>query len=1820
MSWSRWLLRVVPPGAALALVVGPLAANPAALAQGSPAPAATSLPGLPGPAPECVAGSEPDDQPEQAPSMSGPVCLTGTLPQLRDQDLVLWDVSPADALATWRITVMGIPTTITSVHLFEVRSAPGTFPVDAREFERIDSDAGSDTPGAASGVSLAAGHYLLGISRGDPAAGPPAPVGEYRVSIEREEALPTDGDLEPNDDATTATQLAEHVDLVGAVDGGPDVYRWTLDSAAASRRHRIDLRVVPGDSLDLRLLAPDGTELARATTGRDGWAHLHDLALPAGDHLLALSTGSGGAHGYRLSAVIEDDALADPEPNDDASRPVGIALGDEVTGRLAGPRDVDRYTFEAPPPPAASQQDVTLRVGSAHDRRLCLFGPDGREVQCRQGTGDLVLSNLALVEGTHAVVIDGDEDLEDHYRLSVTDVGPRTPDREVEPNDTSTTASPFDPGVTMRGRSANGDPDHYVITTTGAPQLWRLEATGQAIRSLLWLEPDGELLGTADVSADGTHAGLWDMWLIPGRHWVSIQTEGDDYALTLTPLGPVAEGQEREPNETLDDAEPIDVGVTRTGRLPTASDTDVVRFSLETAEHVVIRVDPPADGGVRLQLTSGGTELLRVRQPVAGQPFVHEAWLELGDYELTLQGAPASLGPYRLSIQRGDPWALPADLEPNDTPETARDLPASLQVRGGGFGEGREDTDWFRIPIVPDAAQALVVTTVGDVDEVQLWDGTSTIYLDPDATRGTWTSRPLPATAGPLFLHVASGGDYELGVSGAGLVPSGGTADLPVQAGLATDHPEVSAYETFGQTVQAMLALANESAGDLTLHLEGRTSDDRWSVSVPAQPLVVGPGATVEVPVSVTVPPDAWADVPTRVWVRMTDAEGRSASVWLDVTPGRDAPPVAPSQAWPIPDQLLGGLDVASTALGAGVVQPRFNPASEESLHDGLAVMGAGFIGSIAAGQPAVFTMDLATDEPVPVAGIVIDPLAGDPARVASPRAFELELSADGATWRTALAGELTPRMADQPFVLPQPVDARFARLTIRSTWGGDHATLQLGEWQVIATPGWAPPGPINVADPRNGGHVVTASSNLTDPRQGEATLSEDLETAPWTPYLEPGTQFSWVVGFRDGRAAQVTELQWVDAAGDDPTQRFASVRVELSDESPLGPWQDAGVWELARAEEGRVAPFRLAAPAWARYVRLTADGPTERKEYRALPVVLRVIERPTDATYRSITGAWGRTSRAAIQELSLPPDLAALASRRSEADGNDHPASATALVEGVAVDADVQRGLDVDWYTLTVPPTDNTLTLDIEAPPVAGVTVTLTDLAGQDVPLAEVRSSSPTVARYAADVEPGATYRVRVDQPPFSTVFTYDTSGSLGAVLGYVSTAVRGFAADVRAGEESVQVMPFEDTPLLPDWSDDRWLIEDAVAGVTGALGSSAAETSMIAGAKELASRPGARAMLVVTDAETMSYHQTSSLWASLADVRPVVFTVHVGGGGAPALGTNLMEDWANAWGGHYEYAASHAQLDRAFDRLATWLRRPATYRIAYDATFVDHTPGQLSLESRAGPDAASSVVAGSGVGVEILLDTSGSMRAKVGRSTRIAIAKRVLHRLVSRTLPEGLPVGLRTFDPARRCGSTLVAPIEPLDRDQMLATIKGLKVVRQTRTPIAATLQQVASDLARSQGPAIVVLVTDGAETCQGDPEAVIRELAASGLDIRLNIVGFAIDDEGLREQLARWAELGGGEAFTADDADSLTAGIAAALAAPFRVLDAAGVEVATGTVGGDPVSLPPGTYSVEVLTDPVRVYEAVVIAPGGWRRLQVGDPVTSDDASAPPAGVSQ
>ena len=196
------------------------------------------------------------------------------------------------------------------------------------------------------------------------------------------------------------------------------------------------------------------------------------------------------------------------------------------------------------------------------------------------------------------------------------------------------------------------------------------------------------------------------MYLVPGRHWISIETEGEDYTLTMTPLGPLAAGAELEPNNDSDNAEPLDLDRARSGRLPGAADTDVYRFSLDATEHVAIQLDPPADGAVKVKLLAAGAEQMRLRQPIPGKPLVYDAELPVGDYELTLQSDSGSVLPYQLLVERRDPFVLPADLEPNDLATTARDLPPTLHVEGTGWGSGGEDDDWYRIPAPPDPTPA----------------------------------------------------------------------------------------------------------------------------------------------------------------------------------------------------------------------------------------------------------------------------------------------------------------------------------------------------------------------------------------------------------------------------------------------------------------------------------------------------------------------------------------------------------------------------------------------------------------------------------------------------------------------------------------------------------------------------------------------------------------------------------------------------------------------------------------------------------------------------------------------------------------------------------------------------------------------------------------------------------------------------------------------------------------------------------------------------------------------------------------------------------
>jgi hypothetical protein len=226
----------------------------------------------------------------------------------------------------------------------------------------------------------------------------------------------------------------------------------------------------------------------------------------------------------------------------------------------------------------------------------------------------------------------------------------------------------------------------------------------------------------------------------------------------------------------------------------------------------------------------------------------------------------------------------------------------------------------------------------------------------------------------------------------------------------------------------------------------------------------------------------------------------------------------------------------------------------------------------------------------------------------------------------------------------------------------------------------------------------------------------------------------------------------------------------------------------------------------------------------------------------------------------------------------------------------------------------------------------------------------------------------------------------------------------------------------------------------------------------------------------------------------------------------------------------------------------------------------------------AAGALPAGSAV--EIILDASGSMLQKIGKDRRIDIARQTLTKLVTSTIPTGTPFAFRVFGRMEdSCQSDLDVPLGPLNVQAVSGKIAAIEPKNGAKTAIGASLELVASDLGSVQGERLVILLTDGEETCGGDPAAAIEKLKKAGTTVRVNIVGFAIDDAKLAATFRHWADAGNGAYFDTQGAAALNEAMAQALRPGFEVVDAQGAVVAEGLAGAEPVRVLPGNYTVRL-----------------------------------------
>ncbi len=177
----------------------------------------------------------------------------------------------------------------------------------------------------------------------------------------------------------------------------------------------------------------------------------------------------------------------------------------------------------------------------------------------------------------------------------------------------------------------------------------------------------------------------------------------------------------------------------------------------------------------------------------------------------------------------------------------------------------------------------------------------------------------------------------------------------------------------------------------------------------------------------------------------------------------------------------------------------------------------------------------------------------------------------------------------------------------------------------------------------------------------------------------------------------------------------------------------------------------------------------------------------------------------------------------------------------------------------------------------------------------------------------------------------------------------------------------------------------------------------------------------------------------------------------------------------------------------------------------------------------------------IELILDASGSMMAQIKGEAKIAIAKRVLSEAVAgmKDRPD-LAIGVRVyghqFDKSlKNCqDSKLEIPFGPADSAEVSALIGRVKA--QGQTPIAFSLLESKKDFGQTPGvKRSIILITDGIESCDGDPCSAAKALAAAGLEVKLHVVGFDLKAEEL-QKLKCLTEPSGGLLLGAADAGQL------------------------------------------------------------------------------------
>ena len=256
-----------------------------------------------------------------------------------------------------------------------------------------------------------------------------------------------------------------------------------------------------------------------------------------------------------------------------------------------------------------------------------------------------------------------------------------------------------------------------------------------------------------------------------------------------------------------------------------------------------------------------------------------------------------------------------------------------------------------------------------------------------------------------------------------------------------------------------------------------------------------------------------------------------------------------------------------------------------------------------------------------------------------------------------------------------------------------------------------------------------------------------------------------------------------------------------------------------------------------------------------------------------------------------------------------------------------------------------------------------------------------------------------------------------------------------------------------------------------------------------------------------------------------------------------------------------------------------------------------------------------------EVILDASWSMNDKLkGGETKISASKKAVENLLMRldwnTIISFRAFGNQSSREKHDCMDTRVLTGFGQLNENMVKTLDQTNELKALGyAPIAYALSEAVKDFPSDfRGEMVVVLVSDGRETCQRDPCAVVQNLMIDRTTLVIHTIGFDVDDAS-RLQLECIAKSSGGKYFHAKDSSQLTKVLMTAVETPRAMivrktgegrLTVEGVEQSgysvtnseTGEKAGTitqlqpAIKLPSGIYTVAIGR---ALWKSVEVSPG-------------------------